>query len=324
VFVALAEVAGAVNLTWSFGANLIAVVAGTALLVVGFGLFNLVRGLPFLTRPSRVGPVELTAFVLLPSVLPLIFGGQAVSALVTASANLVLVGLAWLFIGFGLLSVVRWAGGRLFSQLAASLTLLVRALPLILFFGLLAFFTSEIWQLFSTVPTSRFVAAVVLFVVLGTVFLVVRLPQGVQDVEATVELGGVPLRRSQRLNVALVILVSQALQILLVTMLVWLFFATFGALLVDRSVIEEWTGGAAERLTLPVLGDVVVTRQLLRASLGIASFSGLYYAVAMLVDATYRDEFVDELTRNLASTFLVRQEYLRLRQAPDGHPAETG
>ena len=225
-----------------------------------------------------------------------------------------LVGLAWLVVGFGLVSVVRWAGARLFSQLATSLTVLVRALPLILFFGLLAFFTAEIWQLFNTVPTSRFVAAVVLFVVLGTLFLIVRVPQGTQDVEAAVELAGVPLRPAQRLNVALVIIVSQALQILLVTMLVWLFFATFGALLVDVDVIAEWTGEQPQILfRIPFIDDVVVTRQLLRAAFGIAAFSGLYYAVAMLVDATYRDEFVGELKEKLRSTFLIRAEYLELR-----------
>jgi hypothetical protein len=314
VFVALAEVSGAVNLTWSIAANLFAVAAATVLLVVGFGVFNAVRGRPFFTRPDRIGVVELAAFVLLPALLPLIFGGQAVSALFTALANLVLVGLAWLVVGFGLVSVVRWAGARLFSQLATSLTVLVRALPLILFFGLLAFFTAEIWQLFNTVPTSRFVAAVVLFVVLGTLFLIVRVPQGTQDVEAAVELAGVPLRPAQRLNVALVIIVSQALQILLVTMLVWLFFATFGALLVDVDVIAEWTGEQPQILfRIPFIDDVVVTRQLLRAAFGIAAFSGLYYAVAMLVDATYRDEFVGELKEKLRSTFLIRAEYLELR-----------
>jgi hypothetical protein len=124
----------------------------------------------------------------------------------------------------------------------------------------------------------------------------------------------VPLRPAQRLNVALVIIVSQALQILLVTMLVWLFFATFGALLVDVDVIAEWTGEQPQILfRIPFIDDVVVTRQLLRAAFGIAAFSGLYYAVAMLVDATYRDEFVGELKEKLRSTFLIRAEYLELR-----------
>jgi hypothetical protein len=54
--------------------------------------------------------------------------------------------------------------------------------------------------------------------------------------------------------------------------------------------------------------------ELLRASLGIAAFSGLYYSVAMLIDSTYRDEFTQELIGQMRSTFKVRADYLALRQ----------
>jgi hypothetical protein len=312
--VALLEVTGALNTDWSIGANVAAIVGGATLLLVSYGVFNRLLGRPFGALPHRVGVSELAAFVLLPSLLPLVFGGQLGSAAATALANLALVGLAWLVVGFGLFSIVRWAGARLFAQVAASLTLLVRALPLILFFGLVAFFTAEIWQLFATVPTVRYVAAVVLFLMVGLLFLVVRLPHSVREVEDSVDLARVPLRPAEQVNLALVILVSQSLQILLVTGLVWLFFATFGALLVDVEVVEAWTGTAADRvLSVPLFGeDVVVTHQLLRAAFGIAAFSGLYYTVAMLVDATYRDEFVAELTDQMRSTFTVRADYLGL------------
>jgi hypothetical protein len=313
--VAFLEVMGAFNHEWTAVANAAAVVGGLGVLIGLFGLFNRLRGRPFLALPSRVGVAELAVFVLVPAAEPLIFGGQAGSAALTALGNLVLVGLVWLVVGFGLLSIVRWAGARLFSQLAASLTLLVRALPLILFFGLLSFFTPEIWQLFSTVSNTRYVAVVTLFVGLGLLFLAVRLPQEVKDIEAAVDLAGTDLRPVQRVNVALVVLVSQTMQILLVTVLVWLFFAAVGALLVEVPVIESWTGRSAEDVvTIGFFGDeVVVTRDLVRAAFGIAAFSGLYYTVGMLVDATYRDEFVHELTHQIRKTFTIRAEYLHLR-----------
>jgi hypothetical protein len=319
VFVAVLEVAGAVNFDWRWWQNLGAIVGGAALLLTLFGLFNRLRGRPFTALPRSVGVPELTAFVVLPSLLPLVFGGQLGSAAVTLLANLLLLGLVYLVVGVGLFSIVRWAGARLFAQLAASLTLLVRALPLILFFGLISFFTAELWQMFADVPTGRYVAALVLFVAIGLLFLSVRLHDGVQSIEESVDLAGVPLRKVQRLNLSLVILASQSLQILLVATLVGLFFAMFGALLVDVSVIETWTAGPADPLfRFGVLGDeVVVTAELLRASLGIAAFAGIYYTVAILVDATYRDELVAELTDQMRSTFAVRTEYLGLR-SPDG------
>jgi hypothetical protein len=316
VLVAVLEVAGAANFDWPWWQNLGAILGGAALLLALFGLFNRLRGRPFTAMPRSVGVPELTAFVVLPSLLPLVFGAQLVSAAITLTANLVLVGVAWLVIGVGLFSIVRWAGARLFAQLAASLTLMVRALPLILFFGLISFFTAEMWQLFATVPTGRYVAAVILFFAIGLAFLAVRLRDAVRSIEDSVDLAGVPLRKAQRLNLSLVILTSQSLQILLVAVLVWLFFTVFGALLVDVSVVEEWTGGPVDDLLrFGVLGDqVVVTAELLRASLGIAAFAGLYYTVAMLVDATYRDEFVNELTDQMRATFAIRAEYLELRR----------
>lgn len=330
--VVLLEVLGAVNLDWSWAANLLAVVGGLAVIVGCFGAFNRWRDRPVFSLRTRVTRYELALFVLLPALLPLIFGGQLLGALGTALGNLLLVGLVWLVIGFGLFSITRWAAARLFGQLAASLTLLARALPLILFFGLIAFFSSEIWQLFSAVPVARYVATVALFMVLGLLFLLVRLPQSVGEIEATVDLAGVPLRRVQRVNLGLVMLVSQVLQILLVTTLVGLFFAVFGALLVDLDVVETWIGAPPDVLFTVrfVDADVAVTRELLRAALGIASFSGLYYTVGMLVDATYRDEFMHELTGELRATFKVRTEYLGLLGlvagaplAPPGHEAGT-
>jgi hypothetical protein len=312
--VALFEISGAVNANWSLGANLAAFLGGAVLLLVLFGVFNLVRGRPVMALPKHIGVAELSAFVLLPSLLPVVFGTQFASAVGTAVTNLVILGLVWLVVGFGLLSIVRWASARLFAQLAASLTLMVRALPLIIFFGLISFFTAEIWQMFSTVPTVRYAAAIVLFFVIGLLFLSMRLPTSVREVQDQVDLAGVPLSRFQQINLALVILVSQCLQILLVALLVWLFFAVFGALLVDVQAIETWTALPPDRLWhFDLFGEeVVVTSQLLRSSLGIGAFAGLYYTVAMLVDATYRDEFMSELIDQMRSTFHIRSEYLEL------------
>jgi hypothetical protein len=64
---------------------------------------------------------------------------------------------------------------------------------------------------------------------------------------------------------------------------------------------------------------VQVTEELLRVSGAIAAFSGLYYAIAMLVDAAYRNEFLVEVTGEMRATFAARREYLELlsrRRAP--------
>ena len=309
------EMFNALNLSWNSAvANALAFLGGIALTVGAFGALNVVRGRPFASVPARVGAPELAAFAVLPALLPLVFGGQWRSSLVTFGVNVSLLAIVYLVIAFGLFSILRWAGERFVAQLRASLVLLVRALPLLLFFALVTFFTNEYWQMFAGAKTPKFIATIALFVVLGCAFLLLRVPTGVRELERDSDLGGSPLGRAQRVNVGLVIFVSQALQVLFVSVAVWLFFVVFGALLVDGAILRDWVGHTGrEILTLPFFGDEIhVTRELLRVATGTAAFSGLYYTVAIVVDSNYRDEFVTRLTEQMRDTFARRSEYLRL------------
>jgi hypothetical protein len=53
---------------------------------------------------------------------------------------------------------------------------------------------------------------------------------------------------------------------------------------------------------------------------GLAAFSALYFAIAMLTDVTYREEFLEELTAELRTVFRERADYLRLRGATTAEP----
>jgi hypothetical protein len=321
------ELLGAANLEWSAGANALALVGGLAVLVGAVGILNVVRGRPFVSIPAKVGVPELTAFVLVPAVLPVLFGGQVVSAVVTGLVNLALLGAVWLVVGFGVFSILRWAVARFLQQLRGALKLLVRVVPLLLFFGLVTFFTNEYWALFGTASTVTFVAAVALFALLAVAFLLVRIPGNVRELERASDLD-VPLRRSQRVNVGLVIFLAQTLLVSFVGAAVWLFFMVFGGLLVTPAIRADWIGDAGRELfTIPFLGEqLTITKELVRTATGVASFSALYYAVSAAIDSTYRDEFVDQLTDQLRATFAERSDYLRLRAerdapAPSGAPA---
>jgi hypothetical protein len=312
------EILGAVNLDWSAELNVLALLGGVALVLGAFGLLNISRGRAFLSVPRKLGIPELTAFVVLPVVLPLVFGGQLTSALVTGLGNLLLLGVIWLVVGFGVFSILRWIAARFVQLLGASLTLLVRALPLLLFFSLVTFFTNEYWQLFGQASDVTFYAGAGMFALITAIFLIVRLPGSVRDLERASTLA-VPLRRRQRVNVGLVIFLAQALQIAFVGLAIWLFFMVFGALLVTIEIRREWIGVAGRVLiTIPFFGErLQITQELVRTAAGVASFSALYYAVASAVDSTYRDEFVERLTQQLQDTFRERAEYLELLEARD-------
>jgi len=182
--------------------NLLLALGGAVVLFGAFGLLNVARGRPFLSIPHRVAIPELVAFVALPALLPVIFSAQFLFGLNTILINSAILLVAYLVVGFGLVSIVRWTGARLFAQLGASASVLVRAVPLLLFFSLVMFFTTEIWQVFTQSGPATYWTAMAMFVVLGMGFLSVRLPGVVREVQADSYVGDVPLRRRERLNLA--------------------------------------------------------------------------------------------------------------------------
>jgi len=316
--VVLVEVLNALNEDFSALGNVLALVGGVVLVALGFAGLNVVRGRRALALPRRLGTPELVGFVLAPALLPLVFGGQWRSALVTVAVNALLLAGSYLVVAFGIVSIARWALTRFGDQLAASGVLLTRALPLLLFFGLVIFFTTETWQIWTAPPLPHLVTALALLALLALAFLMLRLPGSTAELVRDTDVGAHPLTRAQRVNVAFVILTSQALQVVLVSAAVWLFFVVFGSLLVPQTVRMDWLGDAGQALwTMSLLGSpLVVTTALVRVATGMAAVSGLYYAVASAIDATYRDGFVDELSRQMHETFARRAEYLGLRRTP--------
>jgi hypothetical protein len=311
------ELLGALNLDWSPLANVGAVVGAVALVGALLVALNVARGRPRLARPDRVGRIELGAFVVVPALLPLIFGGQWRSAIVTAAANLALLGLIYGVVGFGLASIVRWALARLVGQLAASLSLLARAIPLVLLFALLLFLTTEMWQVFTHMSGAGIGLLSGLFVLLGSAFLVARLPIEVTELEREAGEGSPPLDRRQRVNVGLVLFVSQSLQVITVSVAVGAFFVVLGLVAVDGHILREWIGTGGDVLvTVHLLGHRgVITAELLRVAGALAAFTGLYFAISMLTDDVYRREFLGQIIDEMRATFAARSEYVRLRAA---------
>jgi hypothetical protein len=297
-------------------ANLLLALAGAAVMISAIGMLNVVRGRRFFSIPHRIGVPELVAFIVVPALLPVLFSRQFLFGFNTILVNLAIVGIVYLVVGFGLVSIVRWVGVRFFAQLRSSMPVLVRAVPLLLFFSLVIFFTQEIWLVFTASNRAVYWTAVSMFVLLAMLFLSVRLPGVVREVQAESQVGGVPLRRRERLNLAAVALISEGLQVMFVSAALWVFYVLLGLLLVSAGVRGVWLLESAT-----VIWDIAwfgehlqVTTELLRVATGVAAFAGLYYAVTILVDPAHRDQFVDALSEELHGTFERRSEYLDLLQ----------
>ena len=63
---------------------------------------------------------------------------------------------------------------------------------------------------------------------------------------------------------------------------------------------------------------MVLTAELLQVAGFLTAFSGFYFTVYVLTDATYRKEFLDEVLVELRQAFAVRAVYLAARAGSGG------
>lgn len=317
---------------WSVAQNLLALAGLVVVLLATWALANVVRRRPAFSRPRKVGPAELAVFVVGPALPALIFGGQlrdAAEAIVEAIVVLVVIYVAT---SYGLPSMTRWALGRLGTQLFTLGQLLAKALPLITLLVTFLFLTTETWQVAGTLAGPAYWIGLGLFVAVGVLFLLSRLPRDLREVghfasweDVAERVAGTPaapllrhrdgvpqvapLGRRQRLNVGLVLLISQGIQILLVALLVGAFVVGFGVLAVSEQVTADWVApGQLHVLWSATLGGraLVLTEELLRVAGFLVAFTGLNFTVYLVTDESYRSEFRDEVIGEVRQAFAVR------------------
>jgi hypothetical protein len=249
------------------------------------------------------------------------------------AAGIPVVGYAFRVLHAG--TVARWAVGRTFSSLGLLIPLATRALPLLLLFVTFLFINAEVWQVASSLDDGVLWVAVLLFASVAVAFLLVRLPEELDrvDDEMTGELlvsacAGTPLEQEAercaadvddatllahaqvtglaKANLVVVLLVSQALQVLLLSLAVFSFFVVFGAVAIEGAVIKSWIGPAP---TPFIDGLPAVTHELVRVSTFLAAFSGLYFTVYAVSDDSYRRQFFASLMKQLHRAVGVRTVY---------------
>ena len=173
------ELVVATDTDWNAAQNAGALAVGLGVMVGGFALINRMRGRPLFRRPEDVGLWELSTFVLLPALLPLLIGGRLGGAVLTVCFNLAFLAVVATFITFGIFPMIRWAVTHTFEEIGGLLRLMARALPLVLVFSMFIFLNAELWQVANDFTATYFWAAVGVLAAVGSLFVLLRLPKEV-------------------------------------------------------------------------------------------------------------------------------------------------
>ncbi len=316
---------------WSWQRNVLAVVVVLAVLAVGWAVTNLVRHRAWFARPTVLGWPELATFLIGPAVPSLIFGqwGDAFQALWESAVVLVAI---YVITSYGVIPLIGWGFRRSVAQIGSLGRMVSRALPLLLLFTMFLFLTAELWQVAGNLHGIVYVGFVAMFVVLGAVFVVSRVPAfmtGLNDFTDWAEVRDLttgtpaesialpsdgrpptlPLSVRQKANIGLVSLFGQAVQITFVAVLLTAFFVVLGFMIVPAATVASWTlvtdvhvlahwnvGGRTLQLTEP----------LLRVSVFLGAFTGMYFTVVLSTDALYREEFADDVGPQIRQALAVR------------------
>ena len=328
------EVLTVINPDWPWWANALAMVGMIAVVAVAWGgTLSLRRRNPF-GMPAQVGLAQLAVFVLAPSLLTGIVQGLWAIAVWQVLMNLLILGIVYVTVSFALLPVLGWAVRRLFRDMRDVIGLFARALPLLLLFLTFLFINAEVWNVASGLERGSRNAVIAVFAVMGGAFLIFRLPAELGQLgrfasaeqvagfvrgtpverepvtDAVIRLDE-PLGRRQWLNAGLVVLFALGLRVLFVSTLVGVFLLVLGLAAIDETLIASWNGRPPEvLLRLGGPEGVVVTAELLRVALFLATFSGFYFTVSIIANREYRDEFFDEVVDDVRRAFAVRAVYL--------------
>ncbi len=329
---------------WTGWSQAVAFLGGIAALVGGVVLVNRIRGRRSFQLPDDIGVWELALYVVLP-IVPTVIGSQGSAldnAVSVVAFNLVLLAVGYVVTSWALIPMMRWSFGQVRRQVTDVANLAMKSLPTLLIFSAFIFINAEMWQVANDFTLPLFGMVMLLLVGFGGIFIFVSVRRLTVDLARFSAWGDVrprcantpveeiipaddepapdtpPLVRRAEWNVNLLLFVAQGIQVLLVSLVITTFYVVFGLLTVREETLLQWTTVGEltyERdwaVDIAIFGtDLIFTRQLLLVALFIGMFSGLNFAVQVITDDTYREEFIADMTAEVRDALAVRAVYHR-------------
>jgi hypothetical protein len=331
--------------------------------------------------PRKIGPVEVGLLVLLGPVDGKLSGAGWNAVVADFAANIGVLALVYLLVAYAILPVLKWAVRHSFEELGNLGNLASKALPMLALFGTFLFLNVDMWHIASSFEKrSQLWYTTLFFAAITFLFLMVRLPGEVKELQGDYYLEAVlaasadtPLHehvgelddelpqlrtdRRQRVNMLFVLAFTQIIQIMLLSVVVFLYFVSLGKLAVTDGQIADWLktpectgqlgndhsrehiqqvcGFSPEQADawrnivepgklfgfparIPGL-NIVFSEPLLRTAILLTTFSAFFFAVSAVTDEAYRKDFFESITGKLAKCLTVRCGYVNLYEKATRH-----
>jgi hypothetical protein len=354
------------NVTWPD--RLIGGAVGVACVLGLFLVANLIRQRRLWWRlPKRVGLVEMGLLIVLGPVVGLLADASLEAVGINLVANVGLFLVVYGLVAYAILPVVAWALTHAVKEVKNLLNLASKALPMLALFGTFLFLNVDMWHIAAYLDRADLWRIVGFFSVVTLLFLLARLPEEIRSLTAgftresvSAAALGTPLtrhleelddvlpqlrtNRRQRLNMLFVLGFTQIIQILLLSLVVFVYFVTLGKIAVKSAQIADWMrvpecevtdyhqvaeitakckdpGGWLDvihpghvfGLEARIPGtEVVFPDPLIQTALLLTTFSAFFFAVSAVTDEAYRKDFFESITGKLTRSLEVRCGYVHL------------
>jgi hypothetical protein len=239
---------------------------------------------------------------------------------------------------FRVARIARWAASHSWTNRHLLVPLATRALPFLILFITFLFINTEVWMVASAMDARLLWTCVGIFALIAVGFLqqpfrdeidrvgtelegerlvqtcagtpVASAARELQDEpHLASEMAGIRLPLLQRRNLFLMLFITQAIQVVLLAMVVFVFFMLLGAVAIRPEVVEAWLGHPPTYL----VQQLNVSHELLRVAVFLSAFAGLYFTVQAVIDETYRREFFSQVSQGLEQAVGVRKVYVAVR-----------
>lgn len=147
------EVFGSFDDRFSGWSQAAAFVVAVVILAGAVAMVNRLRGRRPFQLPDDVGVPELSLFVIVPALLPVLFSDEPGRRfLAVAGLNIVVLAATYVVTSYALLPMIRFGALQMLRRVGQIGQLIGRTLPLLLLFTAFLFLNAEVWQVAGDFP----------------------------------------------------------------------------------------------------------------------------------------------------------------------------